>query len=175
MKGVKPTVLLLGGAPGVGKSTVARALAKSFPKGVTIEVDQIRLMVNEPNWKKQSEHREMLRIAADMAVRFAKKGFKPVLVVDVFGATKASDFKQAVSRALPGVKVDFFALWSRPEVLMKRIAGRPKGFFKDLKVSLKINGVFSDSSSRFIRCQIDNTDMTPAEVARFIMNNSSIS
>ena len=40
-------IFFLTGAPGIGKSTVARALANRFKRAVHIDIDQIRLMVTK--------------------------------------------------------------------------------------------------------------------------------
>lgn len=170
MKRTKPSFILIGGAPGVGKSTVARTLAHCFAEGVSIEVDQVRLMVNRPKWKDQDEHRMTLRFAAILACQFARKGFGPVVVIDVFGGVKPLEFRQVLRRALPKSEVQFFALWATPLALERRMSLRPEGFFKDLNVSLKINAELGVSSIPSFGHVIDNTDSSPEEVARFIKN-----
>jgi broad-specificity NMP kinase len=157
-------VLLLGGAPGVGKSSAAKLLSRHCPKGVLIEVDLVRLMVISVDWGRQTEHRQMLRIAAEMARRFLSAGFGPVIVVDTFSGTKMDFFRKELARSCKGKRVDQVCLVAEPAVLRKRIEKRPKGGFKKTAVSLKINSDFLGGLAGRLRI-LDTTDMSPSMVA----------
>lgn len=83
-------IFLLAGAPAVGKSTTARALAKQFPKSVHIPVDTIREMVISGvihpggNWDQGLI--EQLKLAREnvtqMVISYNKAGF--TVVIDDF-------------------------------------------------------------------------------------------
>ena len=46
-------LIVLKGAPGVGKSTVAKLLAVRFPASVRLEIDTLRQMVVSDDWTNQ--------------------------------------------------------------------------------------------------------------------------
>lgn len=83
-------IFLLAGAPAVGKSTTAHALAGRFEKSLHIPVDDIRTMVVSgvlhPGSTWSNELSEQLRLAresvAETAIRYYKAGF--VVVIDDF-------------------------------------------------------------------------------------------
>jgi len=83
-------IFLLAGAPAVGKSTTAHALAGRFEKSLHIPVDDIRSMVVSgvlhPGSTWSNELSEQLRLAresvAETAIRYYKAGF--VVVIDDF-------------------------------------------------------------------------------------------
>jgi len=80
-------IFLVVGAPAVGKSTVSRALARSFERGVHIPVDDLRDMVAagrilpSPEWSTGLVEQISLarRSALAMASRYAQAGFAVVL------------------------------------------------------------------------------------------------
>lgn len=83
-------IFFLAGAPAVGKSTTARALAAQFPKSIHISVDALREMVisgaihPSDNWGSGLiEQLALARASAvQMAVSYNKAGF--VVVIDDF-------------------------------------------------------------------------------------------
>ena len=84
------SVFLVVGAPAVGKSTTARALAKQFPRSIHIPVDDLRDMVVSglvyPGGDWGPELVEQLRLAretaAQMATSYNRAGF--AVVIDDF-------------------------------------------------------------------------------------------
>ena len=85
-----PHIFLIVGAPAVGKSTAARALAGRFPKSIHIPVDGVRDMVVSglvyPGESWGAELVEQLKLAREsvtqMAKTYSKAGF--TVVVDDF-------------------------------------------------------------------------------------------
>ena len=136
---VTPDVIILRGAPGVGKSALAKELAQHFPKGVRLEVDTLRSMVISVDWTNQQEHKDLLQVAAQLTREFLGLGFKPVLVVDTFSGDKVKPFLDALNETDLGLLVKTFALHASPEVLAQRLAARPPDQFRDLAVSKKLN------------------------------------
>ncbi len=134
-----PDVIIIRGAPGVGKSTLAKALASHFPKGVRLEVDTLRGMVISVDWTNQQEHKDLLLVAARLTRHFLELGYRPVLVVDTFSGDKVQPFLDAICASSPGLQVKTFALHASPEVLEQRLISRPSDQFRDFAVSRKLN------------------------------------
>lgn len=132
-------VVIIRGAPGVGKSSAGKLLARRLPAGVTIEVDRIRSMFHSVNWTDQSQHIASLRVAADMACRFLDDGAGPVVIVDTFSGDKTKAFVEQLMTRRPEIRFKVFALHASSDALRHRIEGRPDGDFKDFRIAALIN------------------------------------
>lgn len=160
-------VICLRGAPSVGKSTVAKALAISLPTGVRLEVDCLRSMRIDACWTHQQQHSEGLEIAADLCISFLARNWRPVIVVDTFSKGKLCIFLDRLASSLPREKVRCFALWSSIEVLKHRISHRPTDRFQDIQVSEAIN---AESMLPIVAGEkvLDTSSLSPDEIARTI-------
>jgi len=131
--------IIIKGAPCAGKSETAKELSKYYPKGVRIEVDNIRSMVISVDWKDQKEHINMLQIAADIVCNFLKFDFKPVIIVDTFSGDKINGFLNALNKIKNNLSVKIFGLFVTEDELKQRINIRPDDKFKDFEICKKIN------------------------------------
>ena len=92
-------VILIGGIPGVGKSTLAARLARRFSRGVHIEADLLQKMIVRgglwPDEEPADEARRQLSLRARNACRLAdtfhEAGFVPV-VDDVIVGSRLHEF-----------------------------------------------------------------------------------
>jgi len=122
----RPQVLLLRGAPGVGKTHAARGLAEALGSGAVIEVDQLRAMFARVDWGSRHQHEVSLRGAMALAREFLEASVSPVVIVDSFG-------RDSVGRALTrlsGADVDVrvVSLWAEGATLLERLDARGAGF-----------------------------------------------
>jgi chloramphenicol 3-O-phosphotransferase len=164
----QPNLILLKGAPGVGKSSTARWLAKHFPSGVRIEVDDLRNMVMRVQWTNQLEHRKVLGLSARLAAGFITEGFGPVVLIDTFSGDKLRQFLSTLRDNSPEVYPFVAGLYASDDVLRRRIENREPGGFRDLEVSSRINReVVADESS--IDILIDTSLLTPEDVASAVI------
>lgn len=164
-----PDVIIIRGAPAVGKTTLSKELAKYFPKGVRLEVDTLRSMVISVDWTNQQEHKDVLQVAAQLTRQFLGLGFRPVLVVDTFSGDKVKPFLDAINEPDLGLQVKTFALHASPEVLARRLAARPQDQFRDLAVSKKLN---SDVLKilRPADTLLDTSNQTAQQLAEALIN-----
>jgi chloramphenicol 3-O-phosphotransferase len=164
-----PNVILLKGAPGVGKSSAARLLAKQFPAGVRIEIDDLRNMVVHPQWTNQLEHRKVLGLGARLASGFITQGFGPVVLIDTFSGDKLRDFLSTLRDSHSDVYPFIAGLHASDDVLRHRIANRDAGGFRDYDVSLRINReVAADPAS--VDILLDTSLLTPKDVADTLLH-----
>jgi adenylate kinase len=81
-------IIIIRGAPGVGKTTLARKFKKYYPDGVTIEVDYVRGMINGAKWVDRTEHRRGLTATWAICSTYLGYGYKPIIVVDTFTSSR---------------------------------------------------------------------------------------
>lgn len=168
MKPQNADLILLKGAPGVGKSTAARLIAEHFPSGARIEVDTLRQMVIAVDWKNQQEHRTLLTISAKLAAHFIRAGYAPVILVDTFSGDKVEGFLEAFRVELAEVRVCVCSLHASEETLHDRVLNREVGGFRDLPISTRINAeVVRDAKPS--ETIIDTTGLSPPDVAQAIL------
>lgn len=134
-----PDVIIIRGAPGVGKTSLSKELASHFPRGVRLEVDALRGMVISVDWTNQQQHKDMLTLAAHVTKQFLRLGLKPVIVVDTFSGDKVAPFIESLKQHQEPPSIQVFALHASPEDLAQRLHARPEGHFKDAVVSKKLN------------------------------------
>ena len=163
-------VFLISGIPGAGKTTVAHALAKRFPRAVHLEGDRIgefvvsgSVLPNEEPREEASRQLEIRRVSlCRMADTFADAGF--VVVIDdvvVSPGVLAAYQEELVTRPLA-----FVQLAPRLEVVRARDAGRDKHWFE----------VWSHLDAQMREWDpspglwIDTSDMTVAETVDAILD-----
>lgn len=160
----QPDVIVIRGAPGVGKSSTAKCLAGSFPGGARVEVDILRKMVISVNWKKQDEHILMLDVAAGLVHDLAKSGFRPVIVVDTFSGDKVTRFLTVLRERRQSRTVLVCSLHAADATLRRRLLERPAGEFKDFHIAKRLNkDIHKFPCAGELR--IDTSELSPEQVA----------
>jgi adenylate kinase family enzyme len=115
-------VILITGAPGSGKTTVADALAKSLPRAAHIQVDFFRKMIkggyaSPHHWSDEvaRQYRLARSNAARTAIALAEAGFIPI-IDDII----AAEWVQEWIDSLPGLVPKFVILNLPLEEALKR-------------------------------------------------------
>jgi predicted kinase len=167
-------VIVICGAPGVGKSQTAKCLATRLGKGVRIEVDALRAMVIPVEWTNQAEHVGVLSLASGLVAGFLKLGHRPVIVVDTFSGDKLVAFLRELRSQQAELEAGVFALVATPEVLRVRVKGRPRDQFNDIDICEKLN---ADVVKHLQPGEhlIDNSSLTPQKTADLILADGKAS
>lgn len=167
MRGGQPDIIIIRGAPGSGKSQVAKSLSQFFPKGVRMEVDTIRQMVISVDWTNQEEHINMLQVSTGLVFDFLKSGFTPALVIDTFSGDKINRFLESIYQLDSNLIIMIFGLFVSDEELKRRLDLRPEGKFKDYSICKKLNDdVLKIKHDNEI--QINTTGLLPLQTAEII-------
>jgi broad-specificity NMP kinase len=163
----KIDIIIIRGAPGVGKSQVAKSLCQFFPKGVKLEVDNLRQMVISVDWTNQAEHINMLNLSSKLVYDFIKLGFSPVIIVDTFSGGKIKGYLDNLFLLDKAFSIKIVGLYTTENELQKRIELRKEGEFRDFKICKRLN----EETLKF-KCdnefQIDTTGALPKNIAKTI-------
>lgn len=168
-------IIIIRGAPGVGKTTLAKPLKHLYSEGVTIEVDTIRGMIHNVKWMDKNEHTASLKAALAMSEQYLLSGYDPIIMVDTLGYSRMKQFVTMLQKAMINgrhIKYFTFSLFCDQEVLIKRITNRPDGF-KNLEASITINHEMKKPNFP-PEMLIDTTNMKPLEVYEAVTNELGI-
>ena len=134
MKTGCPEVLIIRGAPGVGKSSLAGRLKKWLKNSVLIEIDQLRGMISSVEWCNDEQHFLSLNNAFSLTRNFLTSGYHPIIIVDTFSRGKLTKFLQN----LTGLKSHILSLYAQEEELLQRI-NDGKDRYKEIESCLILN------------------------------------
>jgi len=160
----KTDIIIIRGAPGSGKSQVAKELSLLFPKGIRMEVDTIRQMVISVDWTNQQEHINLLQASTKLVYEFLQFNFNPVIVIDTFSGDKINRFLAELFKLDKELSIKIFGLFTSDDELKKRLDTRRNGEFRDFAICKKLN----DDVLKFKRkseYQLDTTGLSPTQAA----------
>lgn len=168
MSGMAVDVLLVRGAPGVGKTSAVRALRKLIPDGAVVEVDHVRGMIASVRWIDTEHHLVALGVALGIVRSFLDRELRPVVVVDTFSRGKLRAFAQQLTAEL-GVSHRIASLHAEDDALLERVERRPPNEFREPQISLLLNTEIR--KNRYAHEElIDTTRLSPAEVASHLLD-----
>ncbi len=168
------SVVLVTGPMASGKSTVAKALAVTFPKGVHVEGDVFRRfivagrheMTPEPSEEALSQLQLRYLLTAEVAERYARAGYT-VVVEDVVAGPLLTEFVSLFTHR----PLHLVVLLPTEEAIAQREAGRSVLGYEDWSVR-RLYGVFAEETER-LGLWLDTSGDTPEKTVREIHSRAS--
>ncbi len=168
MNEITVDVLLVRGAPGVGKSSAAKALRKLIPSGAIVEVDHVRGMIASVRWVDTTQHLAALTVTRGIVRSFLEQNFRPVVVIDTFSRGKLKAFVEQLSTEV-GARHRIASLYADNATLLARVHDRPHNEFREPEISAKLNDEIK--KNRYdLEELIDTTNLSPTEVASRLLD-----
>jgi broad-specificity NMP kinase len=158
-------IIIIRGAPGIGKSTLGEMLRASDKFPAVIDVDIIRNMIHGEKFKYGVNDHYINSISATwrLVELLLSNHIKPVVVVDVFSKIILSLFLKALCEK----QIVVVNLISSNEILVKRMSNRSKGYI-DLNVASKLNQHIKTSAMQS-DITLDTTNLSPRRMmAKFL-------
>lgn len=160
--------IFIGGAPGTGKTTVAKLLQKHL-KSPAIEYGWIRGFHLDEGWKDMSEKEEAMSFKNILFIlrNYVKNGYKNIIVSDF----EDSRLKQLESLFPDNPYLIFTLFLTDEEEFKKRVlaASRDSGF-RDFEKSINWNKEVREREALPNETKIDNTQNTPEQVLQIIVS-----
>ena len=171
---LQPTMFLISGPSAAGKSTVARLLAKRFPRGVHLEGDVFRRSIvtgrKDPLPTASPDAESQLRLRYEIAVgaadRYFAEGFSVVVEDVIAGPLLAECVALVQSRPLHTV-----VLLPAANVIAARDAARNQSGYAVWSVQA-LHDLFALQTPR-VGLWLDNSGQTPEETVDEILRRSS--
>lgn len=160
----RSSVIVIRGAPGIGKTTTGRLL-KNLNTGTShIDVDRLSRMFNGERFIAGENYQYLHAIdhAGEISSWLIQRGIGPVIVSDVF---VESVYERFVNK-LQGANILLFTLIADNSILGRRMAERDSGYL-NFPVARDINNNMI-SSRLHNELLIDTTHIGPTEVAALI-------
>ena len=119
-------VVIIRGAPGVGKSTLAEMLRRTINGCAVIDVDDIRRMICDERfvYKENDHYLKAIDVAGDLVRKLTELGFRPVFVIDVFAVEALRAFVQRMR----GADIFSVSLYADDDILLDRMKARHNGY-----------------------------------------------
>ena len=160
-----PSLLIVTGPPGAGKSTVSALLAKQFSRSVLVEGDRFFDFLEEGSiepWLSESQHQNatVTAAAAAAAGRFA------VDYDTVYDGVVGPWFLAAFAKATGLTELDYVLLLAAVEICVERVRSRVGHGFTNEEAALKMHQEFATAEVDHRHVLRDST--SPKSVAEDI-------
>lgn len=159
-------VVLIRGAPGIGKSTIGELLRVAAPNGAIVDIDKIRRMLNKERfiYNENHEYRNATIAAGALVKSFLSSKYSPVVVIDVF----SKPILELFINQMQGHSLISIILHADDEVLSARMTNRTNGYI-NVDVARRVSQHIYDTRSE-TDFMIDTTLLGPHDVLRCVLD-----
>jgi hypothetical protein len=170
MAPARQLILIITGAPGSGKTTVAGLLASRADRAVHVELDCFfRFIASgyvEP-WKPESQEQNttVMRIVSEVAVGYGRAGYQTIIDGIIIPGWFFEPLRDSIRAA--GFDVAYAVLRPPLAVAVERAASRPSSRLSDARVVEQLWNEFSDLGA-LERHVVEIGTLTAAETAQLI-------
>lgn len=161
-------IIIITGAPGIGKTTILEKLRSHFSKGFFVDVDEFRKSCGNVrlNYHDQ-DYDEILKVLEIFILSLSQNDyFKPVFVFDCMSPKRLFSFYESVSKA---IEVIIFVLWEDNTLLEERMKSRHGHFYNDIENAKKLNNSFLELKDNKKVVFIDRTVLDVENTVREIL------
>ncbi len=153
-------IIVVRGAPGVGKTTLGELLKMSDTFKAVIDIDEVRHMLNSEKfiYAINTDYFNSILAASNLIDLLVDTGLKPIVVIDVFSKLILDFFL----KNLTAKKIAIVTLISTDEELANRMTNRINGYI-NLEVAAKVN-LHIKQTHYESDTTIDTTFLKPKEV-----------
>jgi broad-specificity NMP kinase len=153
-------LIIIRGAPGVGKTTLGELLRTSDSIEAVIDVDEIRHMVHceKFDYNDNTDYFKSLLVITKFVDFLNEKAMKPIFLIDVFSDVLLDFFLKNIKTK----KFVVITLISTDEVLTNRMTNRGTGYI-NIEVACKVNCQIKNSL-KTTDIRIDTTTLKPKAV-----------
>ncbi len=157
----KYDIVIVRGAPGIGKSTLCQFIKNELLDGITIEIDSIRTMFNSNPQNEQ--FKQVLDITYYLIEKFANLGRIPIIIPYTFSGVSLIYFENLITEKYT---YKIITLYSDNDTLNNRLNERIFGF-KNFQFSKEVNlELINDLFRNDLK--IDTTNLTTEMTAKII-------
>jgi len=159
-------LIVIGGAPGTGKTTVSKLLAKELNSFV-FDFGILREVHLDDKWSNQSKKEEQMSFDNLIFIikNYKKNGFKNIILTDL------QDFRvEQIPEVFPELNYVIISLFvSKDEELRKRIESPRDSGYKDTKKAIEWNLALMERPAVKNEFKLDNTHNKPDETVKDIL------
>lgn len=167
MKNSVCDIIVVRGAPASGKSSSAKKLAKFFPRGVRIEIANLRNMVISHDKGNDAEQIGLLGLSAKLITGYLELGYKPVIAVDTLKGEQFQKFLEQIRKTQSDLAIRSFLLHASPAEFQQRMNLRKSWEFRDLNACLRMNEEILKTKFEN-EFRIDTTGILPLHTAKMM-------
>ena len=161
-------IILITGAPGVGKSAIMEELRVHFPKGFFVDVDIFRTFVGVVNLQDHDrDYEETWKVLERLIVSLWKNDyFAPIFIFDCLTPKRLFDVVERISKTC---EIKSCVLWEENSLLEERMSARQGHFYDDIENAIKINNWFLELKNKDGVVFVDRTELDVKKTVKEIL------
>jgi broad-specificity NMP kinase len=154
-------IIIIRGAPGVGKSTLVKQLRRQLNDAFVIDIDDLWRMWAPPKWGCREQETRVLLLVRDLVAVMRER----VRYILILGCLSHRDL-----RLLPDTHVSLISIYLRGRELRRRLSQRGGDWAEEesIRIAIRVNAEIRRSRLRGKR--IDLTELSFIEAAKAIID-----